>query len=137
MTTIAEPRQLRMFRNAIAAFPAIWRFLEPQQGSIDAETTNPVETMLLRISASAESETILITVLRAPDAELMAEAQFPLAAWQSAKEFLEGIALEAFVVGVDEREGSWSGSMILRSADLERRRDFSYIRSWLGTYDRN
>lgn len=136
MTATVEPRQLRMFRNAIAAFPAVWRFLEPRPGCIDAETTNPVETMLLRISASAESEMILVTILRAADGEFMAEAQFPLCAWQSAKDFLESIALEAFVVGVDLRDGRWRGSMILRSADLERRRDFSYIRSWLGTYDR-
>ena len=137
MTATLENRQLRMFRNAIAAFPAIWRFPEPEDGWVEAETTNPTETMLLRISASAESETILMTILRSSDREFMAEAQFPLTAWQSAKDFLESIALEAFVVGVDERSGHWSGSMILRSTDLERRRDFSYIRSWLGTYDQN
>ncbi|HET9095799.1 MAG TPA: hypothetical protein VFN37_03985 [Candidatus Baltobacteraceae bacterium] len=135
MTATVEPRQLRMFRNAMAGFPAVWRFLEPRHGCLDAETTNPLETMILRISASAESEAILVTLLRATDRQFMAEAQFPLAAWQSAKDFLESIALEAFVVGVDERSGTWSGSMILRSTDLERRRDFSYIRSWLGTYD--
>lgn len=136
MTATVEPRQLRLFRQAIAAFPAVWRFLEPRHGCFDAETTNPVETILLRVSASAESETILVTILRAADGEFMAEAQFPLCAWQSAKDFLESIALEAFVVGVDLREGRWSGSMILRSSDLGRRLDFSYIRSWLGTYDR-
>lgn len=137
MTATVEPRQLRMFRNAIAAFPAVWRFLEPRHGCVDAETTNPVETMLLRISASAESEEILVTILCASDRRFMAEAQFPLSAWQAAKDFLESIALEAFVVGVDECAGTWRGSMILRSADLERRRDFAYIRSWLGTYDQN
>lgn len=127
-----------MFRNAIGEFPSAWRFVtEQRHGDIDAETTNPTESVILRIRASAETETILVTLLRARDRHFMAEAHFPLAAWQAAKEFLEGIALEAFVVGVDERDGVWSGSMILRSADLERRRDFSYIRSWLGTYDLN
>lgn len=137
MTATLEHRQLQMFRNAIAAFPAVWRFPEPEDGCIEAETTNPVETMLLRLSASADTETILITVLRSSDRQFMAEAQYPLCAWQSAKDFIESIALEAFVVGVDQRDGAWSGSMILRSADLERRRDFTYIRSWLGTYDLN
>lgn len=126
-----------MFRDAIGSFPAAWRFSEQRHGSVEAETTNPTESMVLRIMASVESEGILITLLRVTDREFMAEAHFPLAAWQAAKEFLEGIALEAFVVGVDERAGTWSGSMILRSADLPRRRDFSYIRSWLGTYDLN
>lgn len=137
MTATLQHRQLHMFRNAIAAFPAVWRFPEPEDACIEAETTNPTGTMLLRVSASAESQTILITMLRASDRQFMAEAQYPLAAWQSAKEFIESIALEAFVVGVDERDTQWSGSMILRSTDLERRRDFSYIRSWLGTYDLN
>jgi hypothetical protein len=93
--------------------------------------------MILRICASADSDTIAITVLRAADRAFMAEAQLPLASWQSAKELLEGIALEAFVVGVDTRDGAWAGSMFVRADDLERRRDFSYLRSWLGTYDRN
>lgn len=137
MTATMEPRQLRMLRHAIGRFPAVWRFLEPRQGCIDVETTNPAETIILRIAASAESEMILVTLLRSADRAFMAEAQFPLVAWQAAKEFLESIALEAFVVGVDERSGAWSGSMILRSADLDRRRDFTYLRSWLGTYDRN
>lgn len=138
MTASLESRQIRMLRSAIGEFPSAWRFVEEQhRGTIDAETTNPTESVILRIRASAESETILVTLLRSGDRHFMAEAHFPLAAWQSAKEFLEGIALEAFVVGVDERDGLWSGSMILRSADLERRRDFSYIRSWLGTYDLN
>jgi hypothetical protein len=125
-----------MFRTAIANFPAVWHFVEPRQGALEVETTNPAETMILRVCASADSDEILITVLRAADRRFMAEAQFPLASWQSAKELLEGVALEAFVVGVDERDGAWIGSMFVRSADLERRRDFSYLRSWLGTYDR-
>lgn len=137
MTATIEPRQLRMFRTAIANFPAPWRFLEQRAAHVDVETANPAETMLLRVHASAQAETILLTLMRAHDRAFMAQAQFPLAAWHAATEFLEGIALEAFVVGVDERDGSWSGSMILRSSDLDRRRDFSYVRSWLGTYDRN
>jgi hypothetical protein len=137
MTTTLEPRRLRMFRNAIANFPAVWHFIEPRPGAIEAETTNPAETILLRICAYAQPETIIITASRASDGDFMAEAQFPLASWQSAKEMLEGIALEAFVVGVDLREGKWSGSMFVRSADLDRRRDFSYVRSWLGTFDQN
>lgn len=137
MTASLEPRQLRMFRNAIVGFPAAWRFLEQRHACIDVETTNPTESIILHIVASAESEEILVTLLRSHDRQFMAEAQFPLSSWQAAKEFLEGIALEAFVVGVDERSGAWSGSMILRSSDLDRRRDFSYVRSWLGTYDRN
>lgn len=126
-----------MFRTAIGAFPAAWRFKEAAHGCVDAETANPTESMILRIVGSAESDSILITLLRSSDREFMAEAHFPLSAWHAAKEFLESIALEAFVVGVDERDGKWSGSMILRSADLPRRRDFSYVRSWLGTYDSN
>jgi hypothetical protein len=137
MTASLEPRQIRMFRTAIGSFPAAWRFSEPRDGCVDAETVNPTGSMILRIMASAESESILLTLLRSSDREFMAEAHFPLSAWQAAKDFLESIALEAFVVGVDERDGKWSGSMILRSADLPRRRDFSYVRSWLGTYDQN
>lgn len=137
MTLTAEPLQFRMLKNAMAAFPAIWNFLDRRPGYVEAETANPGGTVLLRVAAAAESESILVTVVRAEDKQFMAEAQFPLSAWQAAKDFLEGIALEAFVVGVDERDGTWSGSMILRSADLERRRDFTYIRSWLGTYDLN
>lgn len=137
MTVSLEPRQLRMFRGALGRFPAVWQFSDQQDGSFDAETVSPTESMILRVLASAESETILLTLLRSSDRQFMAEARFPLAAWQSAKEFLEGIALEAFVVGVDERDGEWSGSMILRSADLDRRGGFSYVRSWLGTYDRD
>lgn len=126
-----------MLRTAIGSFPAAWQVVDGRHGCIEAETTNPIETILLRVSASADSEVVLVTLLRAADRHFMAEAQFPLASWEAAKDFLEGIALEAFVVGVDERAGAWSGSMILRSADLDRRRDFSYVRSWLGTYDRN
>jgi hypothetical protein len=137
MTATLEPRRLRMFRDAISNFPAVWHFIEPREGAIEAETTNPGETMLLRICAYAQPDTIIITALRASDGQFMAEAQFALASWQSAKELLEGIALEAFVVGVDLRDGAWSGSMFVRSDDLDRRRDFSYVRSWLGTYDRN
>lgn len=92
---------------------------------------------MVRIEASRESDAVTLTLLRFPDREFMADAQFPLQSWHAAKEFLESIALEAFVVGVDERGGSWSGSMILRSSDLDRRGSFSYVRSWLGTYDRN
>lgn len=137
MTASVEPRQIRMFRTAIGAFPAAWRFKEAHHGCVDVETLNPTESMILRIMASAESESILVTLLRSSDREFMAEAHFPLASWEAAKEFLESIALEAFVVGVDERDGTWRGSMILRSADLPRRRDFTYVRSWLGTYDQN
>ena len=137
MTTGLEPRQIRMLRSAINAFPAAWRFEGERQGAVEAETTNPAQSIVLRIAASAESESILITLLRAGDRAFMAEAHFPLSAWQASKEFLEGIALEAFVIGVDERDGVWAGSMILRSADLPRRRDFSYVRSWLATYDLN
>lgn len=137
MTVTTEPRQLRMLRSAITGFPAAWRRNDHSDGCIDAETTSPLERIILRVEASAQSETILVTLLRAQGRRFMAEAQFPLAAWQSAKDFLESILLEAFVVGVDERDGVWSGSMILRSSDLERRRDFSYIRSWLGSYDEN
>ena len=137
MTATAEPRQLQLLKNAIGTFPALWEFVDRRSGYVEAETVNPGGTMILRIVAGADSGSILVTLLRAPDRRFMAEAQFPLSAWQAAKEFLESIVLEAFVAGVDEREGSWTGSMILRSADLERRRDFTYIRSWLGTYDRN
>jgi len=126
-----------MFRTAIANFPAVWHFIEPRHGAVEVETTNPAETMILRICASSDLDSIALTVLRAADREFMAEAQFPLASWQAAKELLEGVALEAFVVGVDEQSGRWTGSMFVRSADLERRRDFSYIRSWRGSYDRN
>jgi hypothetical protein len=137
MTASLDSRQLHMFRTALGSFPAPWRFIDHYKGQLNAETLNPAETMILRITASAETDTILLTLLRASDRAFMAEAEFPLAAWHSAKDFLEAIALEGFVIGVDERDGSWRGSMILRSADLVRRRDFSYVRSWLGTYDLN
>jgi hypothetical protein len=137
MTASLEPRQIRMFRSAVAEFPAAWRKLDQAPGSLEVETLNPPQSVVLRVIASAESQNILITLLRAHDRAFMAEAQFPLSSWQNAKEFLEGIALEAFVVGVDERDGAWTGSMILRATDLVRRRDFSYVRSWLGTYDEN
>jgi hypothetical protein len=137
MTASVEPRQIRLFRSAVGEFPAAWRRFDHSPESIEAETVNPPGTMVLLVAASADSRNILITLLRSSDRAFMAETQFPLSSWQTAKEFLEGIALEAFVVGVDQRDGQWIGSMILRAADLPRRRDFSYVRSWLGTHDTN
>jgi hypothetical protein len=129
MAVTAEPRQITMLRTAMAAFPAAWRFDDTGLGKIAAWTSNPAGTVLLRLRATVAPDAIVISAEHPGDGQFMAQAEFPLTGWQAAKDLLEGIALEAFVVGVDQRDGNWTGSMILRSSDLERRGSFSYVRS--------